>query len=170
MKKKLIAILVMITILCGIASAQSVSYKGFLEVHTGYLGMGNADKSRGLPFGVSTSHGIELWDSFFVGLGADGTLAWYRTTFNIMPPFEESHTKDYTGRFIVGFVDIRYNFCKEKSWHPFIGMKGGAGYRGHRKQSCGIFFTVIRSKLEYHKKIRIRFRSIIFSLYIVAVR
>jgi hypothetical protein len=127
----------MLAAIGGSASAQNISYKGFLETHTGYLGMGNADSSRGVAFGVSTSHGISIANNFFVGLGAQATFSGYRRTIDMIPVM--SFTNDDTGRFIVGFVDLRYYLCKERSWHPFIGVKGGAGYEDVGSKAIGYF-------------------------------
>ena len=101
------------------AFAISPSYKGYGELYSGYAIPSGDYYDGGVTYGISSSHGVTLFDGLFVGAGVDAAIAYY--TEGSANRYGEKDT-DYSGLFDV-FAEGRYNILRTKRISPFCGIK-----------------------------------------------
>ncbi len=106
MKKVIISFLVA---LLSTTTLSAIDYRGFFDLKGGsYTSVFNA------TIGVSTTHGIQLNQNLYFGIGANLSLYPSDNDFD-------------TGSQFALFGDIRYDFGLTKKWSPYIDLKLGSG-------------------------------------------
>ena len=126
-------------------SASAVRYKGFGELNGGTF-IPSKYYSAGVLLGISTSHGVELFDGLFVGGGIDINYFTFTEPGESSYDFDES---DYAGNFAI-FAEGRYNFLRKVS--PFIGLRIGGGYEGVEEQGYFYFSPAAGVTINLTKK------------------
>ncbi len=119
MKRVLLAALIMIA---GVYSVSAVRYQGFAEVYGG-LYMPSKFFKVGPEIGVATTHGIEIENGVFVGLGAE--FMYGNCERSGIP---RNSNVDRSIRYIDAFVEGRYRILSHNKFSPFVGLRVGAGY------------------------------------------
>lgn len=138
MMKKLVLVLALT--LVGIFSAKAIdlSYKGYGELYTGYSAPSNSSVyGGGANFGISTSHGVNLFPSLFVGGGIDFNVSMYEDKY-----YSRYSETDYSALFAV-FAESRYNFLPSRKASPFVGLRIGGGYNGYDEEGCFYFSPAV---------------------------
>lgn len=128
-------------------SASTVRYKGFGELNGGTF-IPSKYYSAGVLLGISTSHGVELFDVLFVGGGIDINYFTFTERGESSYDFDES---DYAGNFAI-FAEGRYNFLRTRKVSPFIGLRIGGGYEGVEEQGCFYFSPAAGVTINLTKK------------------
>ena len=106
MKKVIISFLVA---LLSTTTLSAIDYRGFFDLKGGsYTSVFNA------TIGVSTTHGIQLNQNLYFGIGANLSLYPSDNDFD-------------TGSHFALFGDIRYDMGLTKKWSPYIDLKLGSG-------------------------------------------
>lgn len=144
--KKILLILTILLIGASTVTAQ-VRYKGYVETNGGVFIPGNYYGTGGMV-GISTSHGVELFQGLFVGLGIDGNYVTYTEPTNSRYHEDEA---DYAGNFAV-FAEGRYNFLRSRRVSPFVGLRIGGGYEGVEEQGCFYFSPAVGVTINITKK------------------
>lgn len=138
--KKIILILVAVLSMTTTALSQvNAHYKGYLDLSGGLLiPSGDSDGDLGESFGLSTSHGVQLFNSLFLGAGVDLTGAVYAREYK---SGKYSYDTELEWGFLgAAFFDVRYNFLKDKKVHPFVGTRIGGGYQSYDEEPL-IYFS-----------------------------
>lgn len=125
MKKSIVLLLVVLSTAVSAMGQLNIHYKGYAELSDGVLiPAGDAGREVGVSVGLSTSHGVQLFNSLFVGGGIEVTGEQYYDDFKCIG---------------VGFFDARYNFRKGQKIQPFVGARIGGGYQSLSELSCFYF-------------------------------
>ena len=115
--KKLILIL-LAAACCAVAGEAKVRYKGYVESSLGF----SFTPKGGVQIGyASTSHGIEIIDGLFVGLGAEISTVDYFTAIAARlddPMYSEQ---------LSAFAECRYSFLRTKKVSPYVAIRQGFG-------------------------------------------
>lgn len=135
MMKKILVLLAYSLISIHSAFAISPSYRGYVETGTGYAGITNDEHmGGGMLWNISTTHGFDILDGLFVGLGVDITIPTFKE-------YESGKHEDYmfTTQFYAAlFAEGRYHILRDNKFQPFIGMRIGGGYNGNSQ--VGTFY------------------------------
>lgn len=132
-------LLLMAVVLLAVTSASAISpvYKGYGEFHSGYAVPSGEKYGGGIALGLSTSHGVTLFDGLFVGLGVDATLGYYTE-----PSGKYDTYTDYSGLFAI-FTEGRYNILHAKRISPFVGLRLGGGFNGYGEVGAFYFSPAV---------------------------
>ena len=117
MKKILLLIAVLASVLTASAQEQSKGYRGFAELGYG-IGVGDYDFGR---FSIETSHGYQFNHYIFLGAGVGFQFSSKYET----PDMDIALDKRDSKVDIPIFANFRANFLK-KRFSPFVDLKGGA--------------------------------------------
>ncbi len=135
MKKAFLIFALMIAIATSASAEFTIRYKGYVDLNGGVMiPPSNTSLSTGSNVGVSTSHGVELFDGLFLGAGID--LEGYFHNEEYGSSYE--YTELEAAIFGAAFFDVRYNFLRGRKVSPFVGTRFGGGW-----QSCdetGLFY------------------------------
>lgn len=115
--KKLILILA-VAACCTVAAEAKVRYKGYVESSLGFTTAPRGGAQVGY---FSTSHGINIIDGLFVGLGAEISTVDYFTAIAARlddPMYSEQ---------LSAFAECRYSFLRTKKVSPYVAIRQGFG-------------------------------------------
>lgn len=144
--KKILLILTILLIGAGTVTAQ-VRYKGYVDLQGGVMvPPGNSDYETGPSFGISTSHGVELFGGLFLGAGLDITGCFY----SYDGYSGESETD--AGAFINVFADVRYNFLRGRKVSPFVGTRIGGGWQSFDEAGVFLFNPSVGVTFNFTKR------------------
>jgi len=146
------------------ATASAVRYKGYGEINGGTFIPSSDYYGAGGLVGISTSHGVELFDALFLGGGLDANFVTYTE--------ESNHGRygttesDYAGNVAI-FAEARYNFLRGRKVSPFVGTRIGGGYDGFNEDGCFYFSPAVGVTINLTKKFGLD-ASVAYSLWNVA--
>ncbi len=146
--KKIFAILVAV---CCISTASAVSYKGYVDTYVGYAAPSEGD--GGVNYGLSTSHGIQIIDGLFAGMGVDLSVATFSKDVEVGSGRYATNTTEVDAKFLgAGFAECRYNFLRKKRISPFVGTRIGGGYNGYAEEPAFYFNPSVGCTFNFTKK------------------
>lgn len=124
MKKPFIFTLIIAALCCTFSAQAKPSYRGFINVQAGAVTgqKTTGDYDLGKPSGISpmftTTHGVQLNRSFFVGAGAG---------FALTQGWDGGGNHNSIDQFLTVpiFIDLRWELNITKRVTPFIDIKGG---------------------------------------------
>lgn len=156
MKKFIVFLLAVMSI----SSVQAVSYKGYVETSGGTVIPSVGDV--GFSCGFATSHGVQIIDGLFVGMGVDLQLG-------MISDSEEDYYGDAdveTKVLITGFAEARYNFLRTSKISPFVGLRFGGGWDDNADFPCLYSSPAVGCTFNFTKKFGLDV-SLGYSLYSV---
>lgn len=145
--KKILLILTILLIGASTVTAQ-VRYKGYVDLQGGVMvPPGNSDHETGPSFGISTSHGVELFGGLFLGAGLDITGHFY--SYDV---YNSDETETDAGAFINVFADVRYNFLRGRKVSPFVGTRIGGGWQSFDEAGVFLFNPSVGVTFNFTKR------------------
>lgn len=138
MKKIILLLTFVLTIATTAIGQVNPQYKGYVDFSGGILFPGGAaDGETGESIGLSTSHGVQLFNSLFLGMGVDLTGSVYAREYR---SGKYSYDTELEWGFLgSAFFDVRYNFLKDKKVTPFVGTRIGGGYQSYEEEPLVYF-------------------------------
>lgn len=135
MRRILLILFIVFTTAISAFAQVNVHYKGYVDFSEGIIIPGGDIITRNteLSLGLSTSHGIQLFNSLFVGGGIEVSGTQYGSGHS------DYYGKREWGVLGVGFIDVRYLFRKDHRVQPFVGTRIGGGYQSIGELSCLYF-------------------------------
>ncbi len=145
--KKILLILTILLIGASTVTAQ-VRYKGYVDLQGGVMvPPGDSDHETGPSFGISTSHGVELFGGLFLGAGLDITGHFYN--YDV---YNSDETETDAGAFINVFADVRYNFLRGRKVSPFVGTRIGGGWQSYDEAGVFLFNPSVGVTFNFTKR------------------
>ena len=145
--KKILLILSVLLIGASAATAQ-IRYKGYVETNGGVFIPGSYYGTGGMA-GISTSHGVELFQGLFVGAGFDLNYVTYTEPSSRGGSYGDE--ADYSAE-LAFFAEGRYNFLRGRRVSPFVGLRLGGGYEGVEEQGCFYFSPAVGVTINITKR------------------
>lgn len=133
MKKFLFVLVLCMGAICANAADLNLHYKGYADLYSG-ITIPQYYYDSGICYGLSTSHGVEMFDGLFVGAGVDvavSTNSYYSGRYE----YEENYA------LIAIFVEGRYNFLRGRKISPFVGYRIGSGIHTFDENAHTGFYT-----------------------------
>lgn len=145
--KKILLILTILLMGASAVTAQ-IRYKGYVETSGGAFIPSNYYGTGGMV-GISTSHGVELFQGLFVGAGLDLNYVTFTEPSSRGSSYGDE--SDYSAE-LAFFAEGRYNFLRGRRVSPFVGMRIGGGYEGVEEQGCFYFSPAVGVTINITKR------------------